>query len=494
MADGLTSRPTRSKSLPVNWEVHPIYQDLRSCVHPPCQLAEGGIETPPEKLLQAIWFHQRLRREDVFDSSGRALQILHPGFWNRESGPDFRDAVLRWEGDPPRRGDVEIDLFSRGWRDHGHQNNPAYAKVILHVVWRAETKPTLPTLVLPTLLDSPLSQLAHWHGSIPGDAWPAHLAGQCRLPLQTLSAEAQSRLILDAAATRLRHKADRLAQIARASGWLTALWSGVFRALGYKRNPWPMQRLGELAERVTAGCSTVESLQARLLGVAGLLPHELKGASEEGQRHLRHYWDLWWRDRDAWEQHTLPRSLWLLGHQRPANHPQRRLALAAHWLQDRELPGRLEIWGTDTGDSGSRLIRSFMKALTVPEDAFWNHHWTLRSPRTERPLALLGAARVTDLAVNAVLPWLFARAEAGKRGGLTNELLRRYLDWPAVQDNAVLCRARHRLLRGEESRPLLKTAAAQQGLLQIVSDFCDRSDPLCSQCPFPDLVRGHLGE
>ncbi len=478
----------------MNWEVHPNYQEVRSCVLTPCQLAEGDSETPPEKLLQAIWFHQRLRRDGLIDTSGCALQILHPGFWNRESGPDFRDAVVRWEGDPPRRGDIEIDLHSRGWRDHGHRNNPAYANVILHVVWRAESEPTLPTLILPPLLDSPLHELAQWHGSIPAGTWPAHLAGQCRMPLQTLSAEAQSRLILDAAATRLRHKADRLAQIARLAGWQTALWSSVFRALGYKRNPWPMQRLGELGERITTGCPTVESLQARLLGVAGLLPHEIKCASEEAQRQFRHYWDLWWRDRDAWETHTLPRSLWSLSHQRPANHPQRRLALAAHWLLDSNLPRRLEGWGTEVGETGPRLIRSLMEALTVPEDAFWNHHWTLRSLRSARPLALLGSARVTDLAVNAILPWLFARAEAGQRRAMSNELLRRYLAWPAVQDNAVLCQARHRLLRGEDSRPLLKTAAAQQGLLQIVSDFCDRSDPLCAQCPFPDLVKGHLGE
>jgi len=36
----------------------------------------------------------------------------------------------------------------------------------------------------------------------------------------------------------------------------------------------------------------------------------------------------------------------------------------------------------------------------------------------------------------------------------------------------------------------LKTAAAQQGLMQIVRDFCDHSNALCANCRFPELVRG----
>ena len=33
---------------------------------------------------------------------GRALTVLHPGFWNASAGPDFRDAVLQFAGEAPR--------------------------------------------------------------------------------------------------------------------------------------------------------------------------------------------------------------------------------------------------------------------------------------------------------------------------------------------------------------------------------------------------------
>jgi len=34
----------------------------------------------------------------------------------------------------------------------------------------------------------------------------------------------------------------------------------------------------------------------------------------------------------------------------------------------------------------------------------------------------------------------------------------------------------------------LQGAAVQQGLIQIVRDFCDRSNALCDNCQFPELV------
>jgi hypothetical protein len=101
---------------------------------------------------------------------------------------------------------------------------------------------------------------------------------------------------------------------------------------------------------------------------------------------------------------------------------------------------------------------------------------------------LLGAARVTDLAVNVVLPWLWIRARAGGHEKFQAEIERRLFAWPAAEDNSVLKLARQRLLGS--SRPgRLAGAAAQQGLLQIVRDFCEHSNAVCADCRFPDLVR-----
>ncbi|WBL36899.1 DUF2851 family protein [Tepidiforma flava] len=65
-------------------------------------------------------------------ADGRALRVVFPGVPGDGSGPDFRDAILDVEGDLVR-GDVEVHLRHSGWFAHGHDRDPAYAGVALHV-------------------------------------------------------------------------------------------------------------------------------------------------------------------------------------------------------------------------------------------------------------------------------------------------------------------------------------------------------------------------
>ena len=114
------------------------------------------------------------------------------------------------------------------------------------------------------------------------------------------------------------------------------MWENLFRALGYKHNVWPMQNLAETKSRWSRGADSAFEIQARLLGVSGLLPDELTRAQKSSDTFLRRAWDCWWRDRDEFDDCILPRAVWKFHGLRPANHPQRRLALAAHWLADRK--------------------------------------------------------------------------------------------------------------------------------------------------------------
>jgi hypothetical protein len=67
-------------------------------------------------------------------------------------------------------------------------------------------------------------------------------------------------------------------------------------------------------------------------------------------------------------------------------------------------------------------------------------------------------------------------------------LARRYFAWPPAEDNSVLRLAQQRLLGGASPRALPGTAA-QQGLIQIVRDFCDHSNAICERCRLPKQAR-----
>jgi hypothetical protein len=442
-------------------------------------------DAPSEKLLQTVWLHQRLVREKLTTLDGRNVEVLHPGFWNREPGPDFRGAVLRIAGELISAGDIEIDLHSSGWKSHAHDINPAFNKVALHVVWDGDARAQLPTLVMKNFLDAPIAELSLWIGR--EGAEPPSLAGQCSAPLKELNDSQLSDLLNQAAFVRFQSKAKQFQARAREAGWEQALWEGLFRALGYKHNVWPMQRLAELRSMLLQDAiADASHIQARLLGVSGLLPDELGAVHRSSGPYVRRLWDHWWRERNAWFDYALPKSLWRFSSLRPANHPQRRLALAAHWLAKKSLSADLENW-CSRKIADKELLSTLHKLLQADDD-FWSWHWTLRSARLKSAQPLLGPPRLTDLAVNVILPWLWSRAAEGKNLVTQEEIERRFFAWPAGEDNVVLKLARKRLLDSAVPK-LPRKAAIQQGLLQVVRDFCEQSNALCHNCRFPELVR-----
>jgi hypothetical protein len=270
-------------------------------------------------------------------------------------------------------------------------------------------------------------------------------------------------------------------------GWEQALWENLFRALGYRQNVWPMQNLAESRLRWMHGAGSAFAIQTRLFGIGCLLPVELTRPRGRADGYVRRAWDAWWREAEEFRPFTLPRDLWKFNGLRPANQPQRRLALAAHWLAASRLVADIEGWCV-AKIADAALCHSLHEILRVEADEFWSWHWTLHSARLARPQPLLGEARVTDLAINVILPWLWVRAVAGGNRQLQAEMERRYFAWPCAADNSVLKFARQRLLGTTHPR-VLPDAASQQGLMQITRDFCDHADALCGGCPFPELVK-----
>jgi len=450
-------------------------------------------DAPGETILQRIWQFQRLRRSGLRTLEGQRLVVLHPGFLNRGPGPDFQEALLQFGDEEPRTGDVEIDRQGTGWKQHHHQGNPAYQRVILHVLWnhRRPSPAPCPGLALEPHLDSPLVRLQRWARAEPGTLLPEDLMGHCAAPLQALSSGEQEALLRHIALGRFRRKGDTFLAWARESGWEHALWTGLMRCLGYRANAWPMQRLAELTPHFLEPGLSPDALLARLLGVGGLLPVELPAASPDGAPVLRRLWDHWWRVREDLRDIQLPPRIWRWQGTRPANHPTRRLVWAAHWLSRGDMAARLQAWLTSEA-GGRNPSLALWRLLEAPPDPFWSWHASFHSKRLPRPHALLGRARLHDMAVNVILPWLWTRSTEGGSTALRRRIEACYRDWPAGQDNALLRRARERLL-GTHRPPKGQGAACQQGLLEVLGAFCVKSDACCRGCGFPERLRNWGG-
>lgn len=87
-----------------------------------------------EDYLHFLWEYQKRQKSSLHTTHGTSIVVLSPGLHNHLSGPDFFNSRVVI-GDQEWAGNVEIHINSSDWFRHGHDNDPAYNNVILHVVW-----------------------------------------------------------------------------------------------------------------------------------------------------------------------------------------------------------------------------------------------------------------------------------------------------------------------------------------------------------------------
>ena len=106
-----------------------------------------------EQLLHYVWKHKMTPLGELTTTDGRLIEIIDPGLHNRNAGPDFFNAKVKIDGQT-WVGNVEIHDKSKDWYLHGHDQNPAYDNVVLHVAEcidcevRNSKGETLPQLML----------------------------------------------------------------------------------------------------------------------------------------------------------------------------------------------------------------------------------------------------------------------------------------------------------------------------------------------------------
>ncbi len=323
---------------------------------------------PSELEIQARWFAGEFGRTFV-SIAGDKVEIVQSGTWNREAGPDFRDAAIRINGGDPIRGCIEIDLTDQSWESHGHATNPAFESTILHVfVNRGSrtffTRTTSNRNVPQIRIDlSALSETFSLN-------IPLARSGRCQAPLNGLPAERVHDVLHSAARFRLRKKAARLRATVDLHGRDEAIFQEIASALGYKENKLPFTLLAQRLSLKVLRQDTSDT-EALLFGFAGFLETpDLAAYGADTRDYVRGLWDRWWPHRDEMERLVLPLKTWRMSGTRPLNHPHRRLAslalIACHWTKLRR--------AAEKPDTAS--VRKFLGALDHP---FWRLHYTLGS-------------------------------------------------------------------------------------------------------------------
>ncbi len=432
---------------------------------------------PNELELQARWFAGDFGTHFV-NGAGDKIDIVQFGTWNREAGPDFRDAAITINGSDPIRGCIELDVSDRSWETHGHAANPAFEETVLHVFveksgreffTRTKSNRNVPQVCIdPSILPDAFSTNI-----------PLARPGRCQSPLKDLPEERVNSVLDSAAQFRLQQKANRIRNKIDGHGRDETFFQEIAAALGYKQNKLPFTLI---AQRLPLKLlhEKRDDAEAMLFGLAGFLEAPDLGVFKGSTRdYVRTLWDRWWPHRDAMQRMILPAKVWRMSGTRPVNHPQRRLAALSMIV--REWPGFRRMLGSKS----AVVTNDFFSELEHP---FWKFHYTLISDTSPKKMALIGESRVADILANVLFPFWFSQ-DPDPSTPLRTSVWPAYAKLPARLSNRRLETAATRLFGNDPRRKqFLKTVAHQQGLLQIYEDFCMQDNSDCAQCPFPEQM------
>ncbi|MFC1919514.1 DUF2851 family protein [Chloroflexota bacterium] len=429
-----------------------------------------------ESVLSELWKRGGIIGHLLSTVEGHALRVLLPGIAGDGRGPDYLGATVAWEDGRVVRGDVELHLESRGWQEHGHDRDPGYNKVILHVVFHHNS--TVPTAIergdcVPILaLENRLGDNAVSHvkdlAVIPvrhPPCWESALTAEENGIYHRLSKWGENRFRTKALNFSRGFSAERPEQV---------LYHGILGALGYARNKVPAC---ELARRLPLSAwddfSGLMESQAVVLGTAGLLPSQRCCDLEN------HPWveglEIAWRHQSR--GNAMCPGQWDFFRVRPANFPSRRLS-ALVLLVDRFRDGLLAgILGLVKYAANNLQAGVLEKGLMVAAEGYWERHWDFGI--TGSPAALVGRSRAMEVAINVLLPFAFAWGEGQPDTSLCEAALELYRNYPALQDNRITRHMKEKLWG--KRRPYRLSAAQQQGLLYLHESFCLKER--CEICP-----------
>ena len=435
-----------------------------------------------ERHLQCIWFDADLRPGELKTTAGESVQVIQPGNWNLEAGPDFLRASVVVGGSRRIEGDAEIHIHPADWNRHGHQNDPRYQGVRIHITFYASGDAALPPgcIEIPlqkSLLSNPLFSFQQ----IDLAAYPYAARGAgtaCGSLLSGLSPEAKIAMLEAAGEERLRQKTIRFAHLLNLYEPEDVLYRELMGALGYKQNNRAFRTLAEnvpLGRLREAGAGSVLAAYALLLGCANLLPRDLPGRGTDAQEFIRKIWDIWWKVNNQWEDSIMPAAAWKLSGLRPANHPVRRLMAAAIlFIQKEPLADRL--------CRAAGNVECMLDLLAQPAGTFWDHYLSFNGQKQKSPVALIGASRATAIITNIFIPWLAAQGELPKPAAALLDSL------PGGTMDSTVKTAAHNLFGPVHNPKLYNSGLRRQGLIQIFNDFCVQDRSACSNCKLPEII------
>jgi hypothetical protein len=425
------------------------------------------LHTLKEEFLQYVWKFQKFDTSNLQTTDGEIVEVISPGLHNFDSGPDFFNGTIRI-GAQQWAGNIEVHVLSSLWYSHGHDRDPAYDNVVLHVVWRHDrvvfrnNNAEIPTIELenrvPALAISNYQRLySGMHRWIPCEADFSRVDNLIYKNWLDL-------LFIE----RMEQRTDRYASVLLKlkNDWEALLFRELCISFGTKVNK---EAFGSIADSVDFSLVRKLSkekgqLEALLLGQSALLEDD---SGDEGYMKFRNDYLFLKRKFQLDNSTVIPSKFFRL---RPTNFPTVRLSQLANLYENRPrlFSDIIDVEGID----------EYYQLFEAMASSYWDTHFSFGNEHKRRAKPI--SRKFKDhLLINVVMPVKFYYLR--HNGFADDEEMLNLAAQLQPEKNQIISKF-ERL--GKETGNILES----QALLQLKNKYCAKKR--CLQCRIGSEVLG----
>jgi len=415
-----------------------------------------------EEFLHYLWKYSLYDPEKLFDNEKNKIIVLNPGEYNRDSGPDFFNARISIEG-TVWAGNVEIHSRSSHFDNHGHQNDPAFNNVILHIVAendkRVFNSKGEEILTVEITFDSSLFEKYTFLINNP-------YIIACQDDIKKLDDIPVRHWLNSVLIERFQRKSGSILKIFYETGndWEETFYRMLARYFGFRVNTEPFEMLATALpfRIIRKHTDNIYQIEALLFGTAGLLEEGLfkEALSDEYYRNLLKEYTIL---SAKYSLKPLHGWIWKFSRLRPSNFPTIRLSQLAAMLS---ITGGLFSRVLEAND-----IKQIKELFEVTASSYWNEHYVFG--KKCRDVAKSTGSQATDIfLINAVIPVIFVYGQSRDRQDISERALG-FLEKIDAEKNAITAEWDTAGINAE-------SAFYSQALLQLRNEYCRKRK--CLDC------------
>ncbi len=409
-----------------------------------------------EEFLHYLWKYSLYNADSLCDADGNIITVIHPGEYNRDSGPDFFNARIcisntEWAGN------VEIHTKASHFDAHGHNTDHAFDNVILHVVAendkivfnsKGEELLTVELEYDPVYLEKYTDLVNN----------PSVIA--CQNDIGKIDIFYIRHWLHSLLMERLQKKSEAILKIFAETGndWDETFYRILTRYFGFRVNTEPFEMLASAIpfKILRKHADNRFQIEALLFGTAGMLDEGLfrEAVSDKYYRDLIKEYKIL---SSKYSLNPIHGWLWKFSRLRPVNFPTVRISQLSSLLS---IAGGLFSRTLDTRDAGQ-----LKDLFEVTATSYWDNHYIFG--RKSNEIAKRTGMQATDIfLINAVIPIIFVYGRYTDNTDVCEKALA-FLENIRPEENSV---TKDWKTSGVEAESAFYT----QSLLQLTEEYCKK--------------------